>query len=79
VAGDGFGGVLGEVVPQVPAVGDLNRSRSAIAGALGIGTGPVPADHPHPWVCLEPAGQRPSLAAGQDVDGPVVVSTRTVA
>jgi hypothetical protein len=34
VAGDGFGGVLGEVVPQVPAVGDLDRLRCAVAGAF---------------------------------------------
>jgi hypothetical protein len=68
VAGDGLGGVLGEVVPQVPAVRDLDRAGGAIAGAFGVGSGPVPADHPCARVRLEPVRQRPRLAAGQDVD-----------
>jgi hypothetical protein len=70
VAGDGPGGVLGEVVPQVPAVSDLDRVGGAVAGAFGVGAGPVPADHPRARVRGEPVFQRASLAAGQDVDGP---------
>ena len=70
MAGDGLGGVLGEVVPQVPAVSDLDRARCAVAGAFGIGAGPVAADHPRARVGREPVGQRPGLAAGQHVDGP---------
>jgi hypothetical protein len=34
VGGDGLLGVLGQVVPQVPPVGDLDRGRRAGAGAL---------------------------------------------
>ena len=70
MAGDGLGGVLGEVVPQVPAVSDLHRVRRALAGAFGISAGPVAADHPRAGVGLEPAGQRAGLPAGQDVDRP---------
>jgi hypothetical protein len=70
VAGDGLAGVLGEVVPQVPAVGDLDRARCAVAGAFGISTGPVPADDPRARVRREPVRQRPGLTAGQDVDRP---------
>jgi hypothetical protein len=69
VAGDGPGGVPGEVVPQMPAIGDLHRIRGAVAGALGIRAGPVAADHLCARVRLEPVGQWPGVAAGQDVDG----------
>ena len=34
VACDCLHGVLGEVVPQVPAVSDLDRGRSTVAGAF---------------------------------------------
>jgi hypothetical protein len=46
VSGDGLLNVLGQVVPQVPPIGHLDRSRCPTAGSLGIGTGAVPADHP---------------------------------
>jgi hypothetical protein len=34
VPGDGLGGALGQVMPQVPAVSDLDRP-GPVAGALG--------------------------------------------
>jgi hypothetical protein len=37
VPGDGLGGVLGQVMPQVPAVSDLDRAGGPVAGALGAG------------------------------------------
>ena len=37
VPGDGLGGVLGQVMPQVPAVSDLDRAGGPVAGALGVG------------------------------------------
>jgi hypothetical protein len=70
MAGHGPGGVLGQVVPQVPPVGDLDRVGRAGAGAVGVGPGPVPADHPGTGVRGEPVRQRPCFPAGQDVDGP---------
>ncbi len=39
VPGDGLGGVPGQVVPQVPAVSDLDPSGGSVAGALGVGAG----------------------------------------
>jgi hypothetical protein len=48
----------------VPAVRDLNRSRGAVAGALGISADPVRADHPCARVRLEPAGQGPASRPG---------------
>ena len=39
--------VLAQVVEQVPAVRDLQRARCSAGGALSVGPGPVPADHPH--------------------------------
>ena len=48
VAGHGLLHVLGEVVPQMPAVRDLHGVRRAAAGALGVGAGAVAAHHLHP-------------------------------
>ena len=62
--------VPGQVVPQVPAVGDLHRVRGAEPGGLGVGTGPVPADHLDSGVFLQPGGETGHLAVGQQVDRP---------
>jgi hypothetical protein len=60
--------VPGQVVPHVPAVGDLHRVRGAEPGGLGVGTGSVPADHLDPGVFLQPGGEGRHLAVGQQVD-----------
>jgi hypothetical protein len=52
------------------AVSDLDRAGRTVAGALGVSTGAVLASHPRARMRLEPVGQRPGLAARQDVDGP---------
>jgi hypothetical protein len=44
VRGDRLLEVFAQVVPQVPAVGHLDRVWCAVPGALGVGPGPVPAD-----------------------------------
>ena len=62
--------VPGQVVPHVPAVGDLHRVRGAEPGGLGVGTGPVPADHLDSRVFLQPGGEGRHLAVGQQVDRP---------
>ncbi len=67
VAGDSLAGVLAHVVPQVPAVGDLVRVRGAVPGALGVGAGPVPADHLHARMSLQPRLQRGRLPVRQHV------------
>jgi hypothetical protein len=62
--------VPGQVVPHVPAVGDLHCVRGAVPGGLGVGTGPVPADHFDSRVFLQPGGEGRHLAVGQQVDRP---------
>ena len=68
VPGHRFLGVLCQVVPQVPAVGYLDRARRAVAGSLGVGAGAVPADDLRAGMGLQPSGQRARLAIRQQVD-----------
>ena len=42
--------VFAQVVPQVPAVGDLYRTGRTATSAVGVGAGVVPADHLHAGV-----------------------------
>jgi hypothetical protein len=66
----------GEALPQVEAVGDLNRARRPGPGAVGVGARPVPADDLHPGAAGRPVGQRLRVAvldevqrgAGLDID-----------
>jgi hypothetical protein len=67
---------LGEVLPQVEPVGDLDRVRCPGPGAVGVGARPVAADDLDPGVGCQPAGQRLGVTAldeagrraGLDVD-----------
>ena len=61
-------GVFGQVVPQVPAVGDLDRVRRARPGALGVVAGPVPADHRGAGMGLQPGLEAGGLPVRQQVD-----------
>ena len=61
-------GVFCQVVPQVPAIGDLDRARRAVPGSLGVGTGAVPADDLCAGMGLQPFPQRGRLAVRQQVD-----------
>ena len=61
-------GVFGQVVPQMPAVGDLDRLRGAVPGALGVGPGPVAADHLRTGMGLQPGLEGARFPAGQQVD-----------
>ncbi len=63
-----FLGVLGQVVPQVPAVGDLDRVRCAVPGALGVVAGPVPADHLRARMRLQPGLQGAGFPVRQQLD-----------
>jgi len=57
VAGDGPGGVLGEVVPQMPAISDLGRAGGAVADAAL--TAKTASDSPTgSWT-----GRRPKIGA----------------
>ena len=82
VPGDRLLHVLGQVVVEMPPVGDLDCLRGALAGAVGVGAGPVPADHLGSGVLLQPFGEGVRLPVAQQVyglaglgvdqDGPVV-------
>jgi hypothetical protein len=60
--------VLGEVVPQVPPVGYLDRCGCAGAGAVGVGAGAVPADHLHPGVLEQPGREGVGFPVREQVD-----------
>jgi hypothetical protein len=61
-------GVPGQVVPQVPAVGDLDRVRGAVPGTLGVVAGPVPADHLRARMRLQPGLQGAGFPVRQQLD-----------
>ena len=62
VPGDGLGGVLGQVVPQLPAVSDLDRAGGPVAGTLGVGAA-IPAQRP---AASWPAPPAPSATWGSN-------------
>ena len=72
--------VPGQVVPQVPAVGDLHRVRGAEPGGLGVGAGPVPADHLDPGMFRAARRRRSSVSrsGSRSTGRRVVMSTTTV-
>ena len=53
----------------MPAVRDLLCFRGALAGAVGVGAGPVAADHLGPGVLLQPLRECGRLAVAQQVHG----------
>ena len=61
-------GVFGQVVPQMPAIGDLDRVRRARPGALGAVAGPVPADDLRAGMRRQPRLEAGGLPVWQQVD-----------
>jgi hypothetical protein len=59
---------FGEVAQQVPGVRHLLGLRSPAAGAFGVGTGPVTADHLDFWMAEQPGGQRLGVPTRQHID-----------
>src|SRR3712207_9576574 len=57
VRGDGLFHMLGQVVPQVPPIGNLHRVRRTTLGCLRVGTGTVTADHLDAGVLTQPGGE----------------------
>ena len=47
MVGDGALDGVGEVVPDMPPIGHLQRVGCAGPGAIGVDTSPVPADEVH--------------------------------
>ena len=66
--GDFLQHCLGQQVPQVPAVTDLDRTGQGPADRFSIGTGPVPAHDLDAGVAAQPGLQHVGLAAVQDID-----------
>jgi hypothetical protein len=61
-------GVFGQVVPQMPAIGNLDRVGRARLGTLGIVAGPVPADDSRAGMRRQPRLQGGGLPVRQQVD-----------
>jgi hypothetical protein len=59
---------LGEVLPQVEPVGDLDRVRCPGAGPVGVGAGAVPADDLDAVMGGQPVRERLGVAALQQVE-----------
>jgi hypothetical protein len=57
-----------EVVPQMPAVGDLDRVRRPAGAPVGVAACPVPADQLRSGAAGQPGSEGVSRPAGQDVD-----------
>jgi Kef-type K+ transport system membrane component KefB len=70
VPGDGAFDRFGEVVPQVPPVGDLDGQRRALSGSFGVTAAAVPADDFHARVVIQPGTEGFRGPLGQHVDRP---------
>lgn len=66
--GDFLADSLGEVVPQVPAVADLNRVGQGSADRLGVGGRSVPAHGLDARMHAQPGFQSGGFAAGEYLD-----------
>jgi hypothetical protein len=61
---------LGQVVPQMPPVGDLDRQRRTLSCALGVAPAAVPADDLHARVGIQPSAEGLRGPLRQHVDRP---------
>ena len=57
---------FGEVLPQVKAVGHLERVWGTLLGPVRIGSGPIAGDHADPGMGLEPEGEGLGLPIRQE-------------
>jgi hypothetical protein len=73
MGGHGLLDVLGEVVPQVPAIGHLDRLGRTGAAAFGVAAGPVAADHLHTGMLGKPVSEGVGFTIGQQIDRSVAV------
>jgi hypothetical protein len=73
VRGDSLLHLLGQVVPQVPTVGHLDRIGGAGSRAFGVGPGAVSTDHLGAGMRAQPGGERVGLPIGEQVDRPMGV------
>jgi hypothetical protein len=68
VPGGGSFDCVGEVVQQVPAVGDLDGERGAAGGALGVAAAAVAADHLDTGMGVQPGSEGVRGPPGKHVD-----------
>jgi hypothetical protein len=54
-----------QVLHEMKAVGNLDSCRSALLCALGVGFRPIPGDHLHARMLLEPVGEGLGCTIGQ--------------
>ncbi len=73
VPGDGPFDCFGEVVQQVPAVGDLDGERCAAGSAFGIAAAAVPADHLDARAGIEPGAEGLRGPLGEHIHRPPVL------
>jgi hypothetical protein len=59
--------VLGEVVPQVPAVSDLHGQGCPLVGAVGVRAGTVTAHDLGAGMLAQPVGEGVGLPVGQQL------------
>lgn len=57
----------GQVVPQMPAIGDLHRLRGGHRGGFGVGVGPVAADHLDLRPSVQPGCDRRGLSIREQI------------
>lgn len=57
----------GEVVQQVPSVGDLNGAGGALRQGLAVDVQAVPGSKLHPWVALQPGDEALLRANAQSI------------
>ena len=58
----------GQIVHEVPTVGDLHGLRSALCGGLGVRAAAVPGYDLYLWMAFQPGSYRLGLPAFQKVD-----------
>lgn len=57
-----------KIVKEMPAIGNLDCSRSTTCCSLGVGTAAVTANNLNPWVCMQPSTHTGSRAIGEQVN-----------
>src|ERR1017187_949061 len=70
VPGDGAFDCFGEVVQQVPAVGDLDGERCSAGSTFGVAAAAVPADHLDARAGIEPGAEGLRGPLGEHVHRP---------
>lgn len=68
MAGETLTHRVGKIVQEMPAVGDLNGGRYALADAVGVGARTIAGNELDAGMRLQPGGDGVGLTVGQQVD-----------